>query len=116
MKKNLCVVLFSLGLFGCSQEPAGIRVVAEKPNVSSGPTAKTEPVFYNGKTYQVSLAPVADGATRVSISGMSATQSRDADGLAKSSFHHFACKDTQKAVIIQPRFINALWVTTAHCA
>ena len=116
MKMNQLVVLVVLALGACSHEPEGVRVVNDAANAPTVTKSKIEPVFYNGKTYQVSLSPAADGNTALNIAGMNGAQARDANGLATSSFHHFACKDSQKAVVSTPTFDGAIWHASAHCA
>ena len=115
MKMNHSVALLALTLAACSHEPAGVRLTKEAPSAPA-PAAKMEPVFYNGKTYQVSLSPAGDGSTALSIAGMTAAQAKDAMGLATSSFHHFACKDSQKAILTTPAFDGAIWRALAHCS
>ena len=81
------------------------------------PAARVEPVFYNGKTYQVSFTPGADGSVGMSIVGMTAAQAKDAAALSTSTLHHFACKDTQKAVLsAAPAFDGSAWKASGRCA
>ena len=106
----------TLLLTACSHDPVGVRLTHEAQPAAITATAKTEPVFYNGKTYQVSFTPAGDGNATLSIAGMSAAQAKDASQLATSTFHHFACKDSQKAVLTAPpTFDGAGWKATGHC-
>ena len=114
MNRAFALLVLTLTLTACSHEPAGVRLTKDVPSAPA-PPAKIEPVFYNGKTYQVSLSPAGDGSTSVSIAGMNAAQAKDASGLATSSFHHFACKDSQKAVLTTPAFDGTSWHASAHC-
>ena len=117
MKKNRFVILSVLVLTACSQEPAGIRVVSGEESAASVTKAKTEPIFYNGKTYQVSVAPAPNGAATIQIAGMGPAQAKDASGLAISALHHFTCKDSQKALLdVAPVFDGNNWKTAGHCA
>ena len=117
MKMNHAVALLALILAACSHDPAGVRLTHDgPPTTTPAIAAKVEPVFYNGKTYQISLSPIGDGSTSISISGMSAAQTKDASALATSSFHHFACKDSQKAIVSAPAFDGANWRASARCA
>ena len=104
---------------GCSQEPIGVRVahdVPPAPVVAAAVPARSEPVFYNGKTYQVSFAPDAAGSVSIRIAGMNATQAKDALALSHSTFHHFNCKDSQKAVLQNsPTFDGGTWKTVGRC-
>ena len=117
MKMNHLIILCGLLLTACSQEPAGIRVVSGADSAPNVTKAKTEPIFYNGKTYQVSVAPAPDGAATIQIAGMGPAQARDASGLATSALHHFTCRDSQKAVLnAAPAFAGGTWQATGHCA
>ncbi len=117
MKNCLSVALSAMLLTACSQEPAGVRITQEAPPAAAITVKpKSEPIFYNGKTYQVSVAPAGNGAAQISIAGMSANQTKDASGLATSALHHFTCKDSQKAVLqAPPKFEGAIWKATGGC-
>ena len=117
MKMNHLIILCALLLTACSQEPAGVRVVSSVTTAPSVTKAKTEPIFYNGKTYQVSVGPAPDGGATIQIAGMGPAQARDASGLATSALHHFTCRDSQKAVLnAAPAFAGGTWQATGHCA
>lgn len=107
-------------LAACSQDPNGIRLIQEKQAEADANVtlkAKTEPVFYNGKTYQVSLAPQGDGRANVKITDMGPKQAKDASALATSALFHFACKDSQKAVLAAPPvFDGTAWSATGTCS
>ena len=119
MKMNHFAALTCLLLAACSQDPSGIRLIQEKQAEAAASItlkAKTEPVFYNGKTYQVSLAPEADGFSSVKIADMGPKQAKDASALATSALFHFACKDSQKAVLATPpAFDGTVWSTSGTC-
>ena len=115
MKMNHIAAILAFALAACSHEPAGVRLTKDVPNTPA-PAAKVEPVFYNGKTYQVSLSPTGDGSTALNIAGMNAGQVKDAAALGASSFHHFACKDSQKAILTPAIYDGVNWKATAHCA
>ena len=120
MKLNRgCCLSLILVLSACSHEAAGVRISNDAPapaKPSFTPQAKVEPVFYNGKTYQVSFAPQAAGSYSLSIAGMSASQIKDANALTTSTLHHFACKDSQKAVLSgAATFDGGNWISTGRC-
>lgn len=119
MKMNHFAAATCLLLAACSQDPSGIRLIQEKQAEATANVAmkaKTEPVFYNGKTYQVSLEPEGEGHARVRIADMGPRQAKDASALATSALFHFACKDSQKAVLTEsPVFVDGGWKTLGHC-
>jgi hypothetical protein len=112
------LIIAAAALSACSQSPNTVRVTNDAPIVAPKPVgiARSEPVFYNGKTYKVGLQPDANGNYTVSVAGMTAAQQKDALGLSTSAFHHFTCKDSQKAdILTKPAYTNGQWNLSAKC-
>jgi len=120
MKLNHTAALFaiSIALAACSHDAEGVRLTHDAPmGPAPAVAAKVEPVFYNGKTYKVSLTPNADGSIVMKIPGMGAGQEKDAGALASNVLHHFACRDSQKAVLTAPPAYDGTgWFAAGHCA
>lgn len=117
MKKILLIALL-VGLSACSQKDNGVRVSADKPAVKPAPKAvsRSEPVFYNGKTYRVNLTPGQNGVYDVAISGMSGAQQKDAVAVATSSVRYFGCPDGKTGKLKDtPVFDNGSWRMSARC-
>jgi hypothetical protein len=116
---NRFLVLSALFLTACSHEPAGVEIthnVQPKPEITIAKPARIEPVFFNGKTYQLAMTPDGLGNYAIVISGMSATQNKDANELSKTAFHHFTCKDSQTAKLgAVPSFDGEKWVSQGRC-
>lgn len=115
------IVLFAalVGLTACSQSPSAVRITQDQPALNPQPMvkARSEPVFYNGKTYQVAMAPNEAGITAIAITGMSDKQAKDASGLGSSAFQHFSCRESQRAHIVsQPAFADGTWNLSARCS
>ncbi|MBG1231933.1 hypothetical protein [Aestuariivirga litoralis] len=116
MKLTRVVLIVPLFLAACSQDPSGVRLTRDSVPQDVKVNARVEPVFYNGKTYQVSITPSGDGAMNLSIAGMSAGQGKDATAMSSSVLHHFACKDSQKAMMSGPAtFDGGAWKTSGRC-
>jgi hypothetical protein len=116
---RIVLIVALMGLTACSQSPSAVRITQDQPELKPVPMikARSEPVFYNGKTYQVALSPNGSGITSISISGMSDKQSKDADGLGSSAFQHFACRESQRAHIVsQPAYADGSWSLSARCS
>jgi hypothetical protein len=114
------IVLFAtvMALTACTQSPSAVRITQDEPAVKPQPTvkARSEPVFYNGKTYQVAMSPDASGNSTISISGMSDKQAKDASGLGTSAFQHFSCRESQRAhIVTQPSYADGTWNLAARC-
>jgi hypothetical protein len=116
---RISLIIAAALLAACSQSPSSVRVTNDVPQpVPAKPAglARSEPIFYNGKTYKLNMVLAADGTTAVTVMGMAASQQKDALGLTTSAFHHFTCKDSQKANILgKPVYAGGQWNLTAQC-
>jgi hypothetical protein len=113
---RFAILSLTVILAACSNQPSGVRLTHDQPTAAPVISApRTEPVFYNGKVYQVTLVP-EQGGYAFNISGMSAQQQKDAVNLATSALHHFACKDSQKAHFVsQPSYVSSQWQFHGNC-
>jgi hypothetical protein len=108
--------LLLITLSACSQSPSTVRITNEPAVAQVQAKSRSEPVFYNGKTYQLDFAPDAGGGYAMSVSGMSAKQEKDAVAITTSSLRYFACKDSQTSKLLsQPTYTDSKWKLTAHC-
>lgn len=111
---GLILVAAALGLAACS-EPSGVRIAHDKP---AAPMAapRSEPIFYNGKTYRLDFAPASPGLYDMAVSGMGAKQQKDAVAVATSSLAYFACPDGQKGRLQgNPAYAGGKWRMQAKC-
>ena len=117
MKKALLIAV-GVSLAACSQKDSGVRVSADKPVEKATPKAvsRSEPVFYNGKTYRVNLTPGQNGVYNVAVNGMSGAQQKDAVAVATSSVRYFGCPDGKTGKLNDtPVFDNGSWRMSARC-
>ena len=116
MTRLFCMLIMVL-LAACSRPESSVRVTAEKPvPVAPVQAARTEPIFYNGKTYQFKLTPVGAGTYNLAVNGMSAGQQKDAVAVATSSLRYFACPDGKTGKLTsQPRYTGSTWAMSARC-
>jgi hypothetical protein len=111
------LILLAAGavLAACGNDPA-VRITNSKPAAAPAPQARSEPVFYNGKTYRLDFAPKASGVYDMTVSGMSGKQQKDAEAVATSSLGYFACPDGQRGKLQNtPSYANAKWRMQAKC-
>lgn len=99
-----CLGAVSL-LVGCQQQPKNVNFVSH-PAPQEG--QRSEPVFFNGKNYQVDFAYAkALGVYNVTVSGRhgrslgsQAGDQKIVEQLASSAVGHFACPGSQKGRIV----------------
>jgi hypothetical protein len=104
-----CAALVALA---ACENSSRVAVVGE-PTVQTRP--RSEPVFYNGKTYRLDY-DYAAGAFNMRVSGMGPKQEKDAAALATSSLRYFACLDGQSAQAIgAPTYAGGVWNLKARC-
>lgn len=110
----ICLTL-PLALAACKTQST-VRVTNEKP-VAAVPQSRSEPIFYNGRTYQLDFRPAsAAGAYDMTVGGMSAKQQKDAVAVATSSLGYYACPDGQRGKLtVEPSYSAATWRMQARC-
>lgn len=101
-------------LSGCKSDPQ-VRITTDKATPAPV-AARSEPVFYNGKTYRLDFSPKGAGIYDMAVSGMSAKQQKDAEAVATSSLGYFACPEGQRGKLQNtPAYANAKWRMQAKC-
>ena len=100
-------------LAGC-KTGSTVRIENAKPQPVAA--ARSEPIFYNGKTYQLNFGPNGAGTYDMAVSGMGPKQRKDAVAVATSSLGYFACPDGQKGRLQnEPAYTDAKWRMQAKC-
>jgi hypothetical protein len=117
--KQAILMISLLALCACAQKDNGVRVAAGKPvakPATPAPVSRSEPVFYNGKTYRVNLTPGAEGGYHVAVGGMSSSQQKDAVAVATSSVRYFGCPDGKTGKLNDtPKFDGTSWKMSTRC-
>jgi hypothetical protein len=120
MRNLLAPLLLLLPLAACNSADNGVRISAEKAAVApKGVILKprSEPIFYNGKTYQLDFSPGSGGAFDMAVRGMTAKQQKDAVAISTSSLRYFACPDGMTGKVLGvPAYDGTAWRMQAHCA
>ena len=115
MNRTLRVaVVVSFALAGCKTSNE-VQITAEQPVSVVKP--RSEPIFYNGKTYKLDFGPIGATTTyQMTVSGMSVSQKKDAVAVATSSLAYFACPDGQRGKLQnEPAYVGAKWNMQARC-
>jgi hypothetical protein len=119
MKTKISLLFIALALASCTNNTPKVRVENTKPEAPKplpAPKARTEPIFYNGKTYTLKFSPVDKGRYDISVLGMSAKQQKDAVAVGTSSIRYFACPDEQTGKLTeQAKYVGGIWQMQARC-
>ena len=100
-------------LAGC-KTGSTVRIENAKPQPVAA--ARSEPIFYNGKTYQLDFSPAGSGLYDMAVSGMGPKQQKDAVQLATSSLSYYACPDGHRGRMEGvAAYANAKWRLQAKC-
>ena len=113
-RPGLILLVAALALSACSQ--SDVRVTRDKPAAQVVMTPRSEPIFYNGKTYHLDFSPKGPGLFEMAVSGMGPKQQKDAVAVATSSLGYFACPDGQKGQLQgAPVYADTRWRMQARC-
>jgi hypothetical protein len=101
-------------LAACSKN-ANVSVGAREPAVQT--TSRSEPVFYNGKTYQLDYVyNGGQGAFDMKVSGLGPKQQKDAVNIATSALAYYACPNGQRGRLQgDPAYADGKWDLQAKC-
>jgi hypothetical protein len=113
--RRLIPLVLLLGLAACADSPSNVRITNDKP--APPPVAsRSEPIFYNGKTYRLDFSPAGGGLYNMAVSGMGPKQQKDAVAVATSSLAYFACPDGQRGKLkTNPAYTDSKWRMQARC-
>lgn len=119
MKKFALTFFCLFALAACGKKP-DVDIVRNNPATVAPKTiakSRSEPIFYNGKTYQLDFGPTANtGVFALSVAGMNAKQQKDAVAVATSSLGYYACPDGQRGQLTtKPAYAANKWAMTAKC-
>ena len=104
----------ALFLSGCKSDPQ-VRITHDRP-VAAQVAPRSEPVFYNGKTYRLDFSHKGAGVYEMAVSGMGPKQQKDAEAVATSSLGYFACPEGQRGQLqTAPAYTSAKWRMQAKC-
>jgi hypothetical protein len=106
--RQLRLILAVLGasamLSACAAEKPRLATVNTNPSPYASGKIHTEPLYYNGKTYQVRMQHrVSDGVFLVNVSapgrrlGTTSGDGQIVSEVGRNAVNHFACPDSQRA-------------------
>lgn len=119
MNRSALVVLCAaaLALSACAKNNADVEITRQQKVAALQAKPRSEPIFFNGKTYQLDFAPAGEpGLFAMSVAGMTARQQKDAVQMATSSLGYYACPSSKGALVGSPSYAGGRWSLRARCA
>lgn len=116
MNRLTALLCTAVTLGACAEDPK-FKVTHDAGPAKVQTKSRSEPIFYNGKTYQLDY-DYAEGASAfdMRVSGMGAKQQKDAVAVATSALGYFACPEGQKGHLNgTPRYEGSVWRLQARC-
>jgi hypothetical protein len=119
MQRFFCLAAAVLLIASCAEKPK-VNVTSKVQKVQTA--SRSEPIFYNGKTYRLRYSYNETlAAFDMKVSGetarMTDAQQKDAEAIATSSLRYFACPDGQSGRLSgNPRYGDGTWALQARCA
>jgi hypothetical protein len=113
---HLVIVAVSAVFLTACESKSTVRVSNGRP-VAVETKSRSEPIFYNGKTYQLDFNFVeGSGTFDMRVSGMGPKQKNDAVAVATSSLGYYACPEGQKGRLQgEPAYAGTRWRMQAKC-
>ena len=113
---RMTIFAAALVLAGCKSSN-DISVVQGKPPATIQTKSRSEPIFYNGKTYRLDYDYAQSSSSfDMRVSGMGSKQKKDAVAVATSGLRYYACLDGQDGTMIdEPRYAEGIWRVRARC-
>ena len=113
--KNIALVICALALLGACTSS---KVSFNKTSQTVQTTSRSEPIYYNGKTYQLDYVYIeGKGAFDMKVSGLGPKQQQDAMNITTSALGYFACPDGLRGRVMGlPIYVERKWTIYAKCA
>jgi hypothetical protein len=114
MKHAIIMLLLAAMLAACA-EKAKVNITRATPQVQT--KSRSEPIFYNGKTYQLDYAfNEGQSAFDMKVSGLGPKQQKDAVNIATSALAYYACPDGLRGRLQgTPAYLQGKWDLQAKC-
>jgi hypothetical protein len=114
MKQIIVLIVTTAALVACA-EKSKVNISRGAPQVQT--KSRSEPIFYNGKTYQLDYVyNEGQSAFDMKVSGLGPKQQKDAVNIATSSLAYYACPDGQRGRLQgTPKFAEGKWDLQAKC-
>ncbi len=112
---RIIVIVCAAALLSSCAGKSTVNVTHGSAQMQTKP--RSEPIFYNGKTYKLDYSYVESARVfDMRVSGMGPKQQKDAVALATSSLRYFACTDGQSSQMTgKPNYADGVWRLQARC-
>jgi hypothetical protein len=108
------LLALAVSLAACAQKP-NVNITRSAPQVQTA--SRSEPIFYNGRTYQLDYAfNEGQSAFDMKVSGLGPKQQKDAVNIATSALAYYACPNGQRGRLQgTPSYAQGKWDVQATC-
>ena len=114
MKKAIVLIVMLAALAACSSKPK-VNVTRSEPDIQTN--SRSEPIFYNGKTYQLDYVfNQGQNLFDMKVSGLGPNNKQDAINIATSALSYYSCPDSKRGRLQgSPVFNGGKWDVKAMC-
>lgn len=114
MKHFVSMLLLAAALAACAEKQK-VNITRGTPQVQT--KSRSEPIFYNGKTYQLDYDfNQGQSVFDMKVSGLGPKQQKDAVNIATSALAYYACPDGQRGRLQgNPSYAAGKWDLQAKC-
>jgi hypothetical protein len=114
MKKAIVLIVLIAALAACASKP---KVDVKRSEQETQTNSRSEPIFYNGKTYQLDYAyNPGQSLFDMKVSGLGPNNKQDAINIATSALGYYSCPSGKRGKLQgAPAYAGGKWDMKAMC-
>lgn len=114
MKKIIVLIVSVAALAACASK-SKVDVTRSEPEIQTN--SRSEPIFYNGKTYQLDYEfNQGQNLFDMKVAGLGPKNKQDAINIATSALSYYSCPDSKRGRLQgEPVYNGGKWDLKAMC-
>lgn len=114
MQKAIVLIVLITAIAACASKPK-VEVTRSEPQIQTN--SRSEPIFYNGKTYQLDYEfNQGQNLFDMKVSGLGPSNKQDAINIATSALSYYSCPDSKRGRLKgSPAYNGGKWSLKASC-
>jgi len=113
--KNAIVLIVLIAALGACSSKSKVDVTRSEPEIQTN--SRSEPIFYNGKTYQLDYVfNQGQNLFDMKVGGLGPSNKQDAINIATSALGYYSCPSGKRGRLQgEPAYAGGKWDLKATC-